>query len=214
MPRRLLATLVGFLALVGVSAAIGHYLVEPYNPGFLRYPAVTALHVVLGGAFLALAPFQFVARLRRRRLGLHRRLGRGLVVIGLLLGGAGLFMALAIPIAGWVERIVIGGFGLYFVVALGNGSRQARAGAVARHREWMIRAFAVGLAVASQRLIIVASFVLVGEPTTERRLIAVTIVSYAAFVLHAAAAEVWIRHTRPGSARRADRPSIGAPSRA
>jgi hypothetical protein len=65
MPRWLLAGLVGFLALVGVGAAVGHYFLEPYNPGFLRYPAITAAHVVLGGVFLALAPFQFVGRLRR-----------------------------------------------------------------------------------------------------------------------------------------------------
>ena len=30
---------VGFLVLVGVGASIGHYLQEPYNPGFRRLAA-------------------------------------------------------------------------------------------------------------------------------------------------------------------------------
>lgn len=60
--RRLLGTLVGFLALVGAS--IFHYLVEPYNPGALQFPLLTAGHVILGGIYLALAPLQFVQGIR------------------------------------------------------------------------------------------------------------------------------------------------------
>jgi hypothetical protein len=52
----LLGVAVGFLALVGVGASAAHYLQEPYNPGFLDFPTVVALHVVLGGVYLALAP--------------------------------------------------------------------------------------------------------------------------------------------------------------
>jgi hypothetical protein len=57
-----LGVVVGFLALVGVGASATHYLQEPYNPGFLQFPTIVALHVVLGGVYLALAPFQFVGR--------------------------------------------------------------------------------------------------------------------------------------------------------
>jgi hypothetical protein len=54
---RLLGVVVGFLALVGVGASATHFLQEPYNSGFLRFPTIVALHVVLGGLYLALAPF-------------------------------------------------------------------------------------------------------------------------------------------------------------
>jgi hypothetical protein len=46
---RLLGVVVGFLVLGGVGASAAHYLQEPYNPGFLEFPTVVALHVVLGG---------------------------------------------------------------------------------------------------------------------------------------------------------------------
>src|SRR3712207_3220034 len=125
--RRPLGVVVGFLALVGVGAAATHYFYEPYNPGFLEYPTIVALHVVLGGLYLALAPFQFVKRIRSRHLGYHRWAGRVLVSIGLVVGAAGVFMAVVIPIAGWPERVVVGSFGLLFLVALGKGFLYVRA---------------------------------------------------------------------------------------
>jgi hypothetical protein len=82
--RGLLGAVVGLLALVGVGAAATHYLYEPYNPGFLKYPTVVALHVVLGGLYLA--PLPFVRRIHSRHLGNHRWAGRVLVSIGLVVG--------------------------------------------------------------------------------------------------------------------------------
>jgi nitrate reductase gamma subunit len=92
-----LGVVVGFLALVGVGASATHYLQEPYNPGFLQFPTIVALHVVLGGVYLALAPFQFVGRIRSQHLGYHRRAGRLLVAVGLVAGVTGLFLGLVIP---------------------------------------------------------------------------------------------------------------------
>ena len=51
-----LGVVVGFLALVGVGASVAHYLQEPYNPGFLDFPTIVAVHLVLGGLYLSLAP--------------------------------------------------------------------------------------------------------------------------------------------------------------
>jgi predicted membrane protein DUF2306 len=90
--RGLLGVVVGLLALVDVGAAATHYLYEPYNPGFLKYPTIVALHVVLGGLYLALAPLQFVRRIHSRYLGYHRWAGKVLVSIGLVVGATGLFM--------------------------------------------------------------------------------------------------------------------------
>lgn len=187
---------VGFLALVGVGASAAHYLQAPYNPGFLEFPVATALHVILGGVYLTLAPFQFAKRIRSRHLGYHRWAGRVLVAIGLLVGAAGVFMAVVIPAAGWSERVVVGSFGLLFLLALGKGFLHVRAGRVAMHREWMIRAFAIALAIATTRLISIPALLIVGVHT-DGQVATLVIVSFTvAFVVHALLAEAWIRATR------------------
>ena len=95
-----LNAVIGFLALVGISASAVHYLYEPYNPGFLEYTTIVALHVFMGGAYLALAPFQFVGRVRSRHPGYHRWAGRVLVSTGLVVGATALFLGLVIPFSG------------------------------------------------------------------------------------------------------------------
>ena len=191
-----LGIVVGFLALVGVAASAAHYLVEPYNPGFLEYPTIVAVHVVLGGIYMLFAPFQFVKRIRSRHLAYHRRMGRVLVVLGLVVGATALFLGLVIPFSGWAERMLIGLFGGLFLFALGTGFVHVRAGRVAPHREWMIRAFAVALAIATQRLIFIPSLLVVGDPTYGQ-VVTLSVAAWsAALVVHSSLAEVWIRLTR------------------
>jgi uncharacterized membrane protein len=194
--RWLLGAVVGFLALVGITAIATHYLQEPYNPGFLEYPVIVALHVVLGGVYLALAPFQLVKRIRSRHPGYHRWVGRMLVSIALVVGATALFMGLVIPFSGWIERAYIGLFGTFFLLALIQGFLHVRAKRVALHREWMIRAFTLGLAVATMRLIFVPAIIVVADPT-QSQLQALSAASFlVAFVVHASVAEAWIRLPR------------------
>ena len=71
-----------------------------------------------------------------------------------------------------------------------------RAGRVVLHREWMIRAFAIGLAVATMRLIFVPALLIVAGPT-DGQLAFLSVASFTtAFVMHASVAEPWIRLTR------------------
>src|ERR687893_473471 len=202
--RWILAVTVGLLASIGVGASAAHYLQEPYNPGFLDFPTVVALHVVLGGLYLALAPFQFVRRMRSRHLAYHRRVGRLLVAIGVVVGVTALFMGLVIPFSGWPERVVVGLFGSLFLFALVKGYVHVRTGRVALHREWMIRAFAIGLAIATQRVIFFpALMITMSEPTDARFGTLLIAALAAAFVVHASVAETWIRATRRSGAPKA-----------
>ena len=191
-----LAAVVSFLAFIGIAASATHYLYEPYNPGFLKYPTIVALHVILGGVYLLLAPFQFVKRIRSRHLGYHRWAGRFLVSVGLVVGMTALFMGLVIPFSGWIERGYIGAFGTFFLLALVRGFVHVRAGRVALHREWMIRAFAIGLSIATQRLIFIPALLVLADPTLEQFRALSAAAFLAAFVAHARAAEAWIRLTR------------------
>lgn len=193
-----LSVVVGFLALAGVAASATHYLYEPYNPGFLDYPTIVAVHVVLGGAYLLFAPFQFVKRIRSRHLGYHRRMGRVLVALGLVVGATALFIGLVIPFSGWAESVLIALFGSLFLFALVKGFVHIRAGRVARHREWMIRAFAIALAIATQRLIFIPSLFVAGvADPTDGRIVTLSLAAWsAALVVHSSLAEAWIRLTR------------------
>jgi uncharacterized membrane protein len=191
-----LGVVVGFLALIGIGASATFYLREPYNPGFLDFPTIVALHVILGGVYLLFAPFQFVKRIRSHHIGYHRRAGRVLVAVGLVVGASALFMGLIIPFSGWAERAIIGLFGSLFLVALIKGFVYVRTGRVALHREWMIRAFAIGLSIATQRLIFVPTFFAVADPTLEQVRTISAAAFLAAFVVHAGVAEAWIRLTR------------------
>jgi uncharacterized membrane protein len=191
-----LAAVVGFLAFVGVAASATFYLREPANEGFLDFPTVLALHVVLGAFYLLFAPFQFVKRIRSRHLGYHRRMGRILVAVGVVVGVTALFIGLVIPFSGWAEGVLIALFGSLFVFALGKGFVHVRAGRVALHREWMIRAFAIALAIATQRLIFIPSLLVVGDPT-HGQIVTLSIAAWsAALVVHSSLAEAWIRLTR------------------
>jgi len=150
------------------------------------------------------APFQFVRRIRSRHLGYHRRMGRVLVALGLVVGVSALFLGLVIPFSGWAERVLIGLFGSLFLFALGKGFVHVRAGRVALHREWMIRAFAIALAIATQRLIFIPSLLVVGDPSG-RQVVTLSIAAWsAALIVHSSLAEVWIRLTRKRGVPEAD----------
>jgi hypothetical protein len=197
--HRPLSIVVGFLATAGVGAAVSHYLLPPTNPGFLLFPLITALHIVLGGTYLALAPFQFVKKIRSRWPGYHRWTGRLLVAIGLVVGTTALFMAWIIPFAGWPERVILGFFGVLFLVELGKGFLHIRARRTTLHREWMIRAFALALAIATMRLIFIPALIVAstnGVPTHQQIETLSIIANSVAFPLHAVVAEVWIRTGR------------------
>jgi uncharacterized membrane protein len=191
-----LGVLVGFLALVGIAASATYFVREPANLGFLDYPTIVALHVVLGAVYLLFAPFQFVKRIRSRHLGYHRRMGRVLVAVGLVVGVTALFIGFVIPFSGWAEGVLIGLFGSLFLFALGKGFVHIRAGRVALHREWMIRAFAIALAIATQRVIFIPSLFVVIDPTVGQ-IVTLSLAAWsAALVVHSSLAEVWIRLTR------------------
>ena len=112
-------------------------------------------------------------------------------------------MGLVIPFSGWGERVIIGLFGTLFLVALLKGFVHVRAGRVALHREWMIRAFAIALAIATIRLIYIPSLLIVADPTDAQNALLWDTSFAVAFVLNTSVAELWIRATRRSGAPRA-----------
>jgi uncharacterized membrane protein len=139
-----------------------------------------------------------VARVRERWPAYHRAAGRLLAACGVAVGASAFFISIVIPYSGWPERIVNGAFSLYFTASLVRAFGYARTRRIDLHREWMIRAFSIGLAISTMRVLFIPSLVAFGPPT-EQLAATLSIVSFTlAFLIHTTAAEWWIRRTRSG----------------
>jgi len=163
---------------------------------FARYPVLTLIHIIPGALFMVLGPLQFSATIRARHLQWHRWSGRVYLLCSLIIGISALVMSVGMPaIGGLTQAVATTLFALLFLFALGKAYWHVRHREIAQHREWMIRAFAIGLAVATIRPIIGLFF-------ATSRLSGLTpdmffgIAFWIGFVLHFLAAEAWIRWTR------------------
>lgn len=144
----------GIRLAVDVPHLLAGTVPEPhtFEARYVRHPVTAYLHLVPGTLFLLGAPLQLSARFRRRHLQLHRRLGRLLLVLGLLSGVFALLFGARHAFGGPPQAVAAVVFGVWFMLALVLAFRAVRRHDVAAHRRWMIRAFAVGLAVGTIRL--------------------------------------------------------------
>lgn len=162
---------------------------------FDDHRAVTLLHVGPGALFLLVAPLQFVRGLRTRHLAVHRWSGRLLVLAGVVTVTAGLYFGAWIPAAGVEESAIIIAVSSFFVLSLAKGVLAIRRGDAIRHREWMIRAFAIGLGISTIRIFAAVADVLLTP--AGYRLETLFVVSLAAgWATTSAAAELWIARSR------------------
>jgi uncharacterized membrane protein len=202
---RVIGVVVSLMVLVGVGVAarrgltLGAVIPPVVNPKFGPFDAsinehalLTWLHIIPGTIFLVLGPFQFVRRLRARHRRLHRWSGRVYLAAGFIIGITALFMSVLTPIGGLNETMATMLFAFYFLFALTKAFIHILRRQVQQHREWMIRAFAIGLAIATVRPIVALFFVFSGLSPHEFFGTAF----WLGFTLHLIAAEVWINYTR------------------
>lgn len=218
--RRVLWSIVIFLVVIGVGVVVRRtvhlvpILISGYTPPtpsanpaltqfaalddvFARYPVLTLIHILPALVFVVLAPLQFSSKFRQRHLKWHRRNGRILVICGMVVGVSALVMSFGMPAIGGVNQAVSTTlFALFFLFALGKAVRHIRRREIALHREWMIRAFAIGLAVATIRPII-GFFFATSRFTSLTPYEFFGTAFWIGFVLHLVAAEAWIHWTRP-----------------
>lgn len=169
------------------------------DAGFARHRLLTMVHIMPGLVFMLLGPLQFARRLRSRKPRLHRWTGRVFLVSGFLIGVTALVMSPQMAIGGTNETAATMLFAGIFLLSLIKAYLSIRRGNVALHREWMIRAFAIGSAVATIRPIVGAFF-------ATRSITHLTphdffgTAFWLGFTLQLIAAEVWINYTRQGTA--------------
>src|SRR3981081_3998340 len=162
---RFLWTAVIFLAFVGLAVATRRSIVvlkpgtlsAANNPGaeldrhFANRRTLTLSHILPAILFMVLGPLQFVRSLRSKHPQFHRWSGRIFLTASAVVGATGLTMAFGKTIGGVDEKAAIALFGSFFLIALAKALRHALRRDVAQHREWMIRGYAIGLAVATIR---------------------------------------------------------------
>lgn len=122
-------------------------------PRLAELPVTELLHRVGGAALIATGLAQFSPALRRQHPVLHRWTGRVYVPLALLAAISGITMGVIMPFGGLGETIPSVVFGVALIVATLLGLARARAHQFERHREWMVRSFALCLGPASIRLI-------------------------------------------------------------
>lgn len=195
-----------FLILIGVAAVTRRTLVllwphtfsgnvspaATLDRGFAPHVALTLVHILPGGLFLALAAFQFNSRIRQQHLQLHRWMGRVLVICGLIIGASALVMSYKMNIGGPNETAATTLYAIVFLICLIKAYRYIRRKDVTRHREWMIRAYGVGLGVATTRPIVGMFFAF--RRLTPHEFFGIAF--WLGFTITFMAAEAWVDYTR------------------
>jgi uncharacterized membrane protein len=204
-----------FLAFIGIAtvARRATVLLKPgalsgrNNPAaeldgaFADRRTLTLAHILPAVLFTMLGPLQFVRGLRANYPRWHRWSGRIFLTTSSVVGVTGLALAFGKTIGGVDEKAAIALFGTFFLIALAKGLWHAMRREFAQHREWMIRGYAIGLAVATIRPIMATFFavaVLRGHRPEPDEFFGTAF--WIGFTLQMMAAEIWINYTRLAAA--------------
>jgi len=209
---RFLWVAVIFLAFIGLAVATRRTIVllkpgalsSPRNPAadldahFAGERALVLTHILPAMLFMVLGPLQFVRSLRSRYPQVHRWSGRIFLAASAVVGISGLKLAFGKTIGGLDEKAAIALFGTFFLISLAKALWHALRREFAQHREWMIRGYAIGLAVATIRPIMgmfFAAALMSGHAPQPKEFFGTAF--WIGFTLQTIAAEVWINYTRP-----------------
>ena len=173
----------------------------PIPAHFANHATLTLAHVLPAMLFMVLGPLQFVRGLRAKYPQVHRWSGRIFLTASTVVGVTGLTMAFGKTIGRVDEKAAITLFGTFFLIALAKALWHALRREFAQHREWMIRGYAIGLAVATIRPIMgtfFAAALLRGHAPEPKEFFGTAF--WIGFTLQTIAAEIWINYTRPTAA--------------
>jgi Predicted membrane protein (DUF2306) len=187
-------TIIGILMVlrrIGIMAGFGNYLISPrfpFDSGLRDHPILTIIHIVPELLFILLGPFQF----RKSSPEFHRISLYVFIPACYIIGLSALVMPfIVLPLGGINEAVASSFFALYFLVSITQALRAVRHNQSGSYLEWLLRAYAVGLAIATVRPIMALSFVFFGLRPQNFLGTAFWI----GFSLHAIIAEVWIQNT-------------------
>jgi len=108
-------------------------------------------HIFLGGLALLSGFTQFYPKLRRKRLNLHRNLGKIYLISVLLSGTAGLGIAY-FATGGWIPAIGFAALAVLWLYTTANAYVTIKNKQIQEHQKWMIRSYALCFAAVSLRI--------------------------------------------------------------
>jgi uncharacterized membrane protein len=123
------------------------------------------MHVLGGATFGILGPIQFSRVLMRKYGLLHRVMGRVFVAAGAMLSLSSMSLLWHFP---HTYSVAVSGGRLLFGIALGVALAIAMQAIgkrdFARHRNWMIRAYAIGIGATAVSMVFFPIYLITGEP--------------------------------------------------
>jgi uncharacterized membrane protein len=154
------------VAALAVLPFVWHYLA--FDPStyfseqrevYIRREFVLGVHVLSGMLAITAGPFQFIGRLRRRFLAVHRALGVVYIAAATGAGLSGLVLATS-AYGGPVAQLGFGTQSLAILFTTWTALRMILARRIGDHRRWMILSFSIMFAGAMLRLMTLAYFML------------------------------------------------------
>ena len=186
--------------MVRLTMLAGGGPLTPDNARFFGSPVPVVLHIVSVTLYSLLGAFQFASGFRRKRPDWHRAAGRVLVVAGLVAALSGLWMAMFYAIVP-ADSPLLHGFRLFFGSAMALsillGFLAIRQRDVARHQNWMRRAYAIGMGAGTQALTQLPPLLLFGTPDE----LTLALMMGAAWLVNLGVAEWLIRRERVAAKR-------------
>lgn len=187
------------LTLAVAGYAVAMLLVPVWRGGFVvdlfaAKPVGATLHLGGGAVALALGVFQLNGAIRARFLSLHRRMGQIYVLAVMASGSAGLYLAV-LSDGGMTAHFGFGAMAVLWLLTTAIAYSLIRQRNIARHREWMIRSYALTLAAVTLRFYLPLSL---GNGIAFND--AYPVIAWACWVPNLIVAEIYIRATRATAA--------------
>ena len=193
------------LALIGIAAAIRRILIvenviasfapskyPDFDAGFSQHRALTLIHIIPGTFFMITGPLLFFKKIRNRHIHAYKWIRSSYFVCAYIVGISALAMSYTVSIGGANETAATTFFALFFLFSLTKALTHSYNGNNVLYREWLLRSFAIGLAIATTRPIVGIFFAVSSLSPHEFFGIAFWI----AFTTHLVVVEAWIRFTR------------------
>ena len=167
------------------------------DPDYVKNPLMSYMHLIPGIIMYICGPIQFMESVRKKHKHIHRLSGFLFIAATIASGTASILMAFVFPVGGTSETISSSLFGSIMLFSVCKAFYHIREREILLHREWMIRAYMIGLGPGTMHAIIPFFIQVGGKDIGE----ALSLSLWLGFTIHLILAEVWIRNSKQAKSR-------------